>query len=101
MRKTNPIIVVKLGGRTQSDPRLAPALVGLWRSAAQQLVIVHGGGDQVSVLQRLRGEEPVFVGGRRVTTPLALELVRMALSGLSNKQLVAALNAAGARAGGI
>ena len=101
MRKTNPIIVVKLGGRTQSDPRLAPALVGLWRSAAQQLVIVHGGGDQVSVLQRLRGEEPVFVGGRRVTTPLALELVRMALSGLSNKQLVAALNAAGARAVGI
>jgi acetylglutamate kinase len=92
---------VKLGGRTQTDPRLAPVLVALWRSAAQHLVIVHGGGDQISVLQRLRGEEPVFVGGRRVTTPLALELVRMALSGLSNKQLVSALNAAGARAVGI
>ena len=45
----------------------------------------------------MRGEEPSFVGGRRVTTPLALELVRMVLSGLANKQLVSALSAAGAR----
>ena len=95
------IRVVKLGGRTQSDPRLAAVIADLWRTAPHSLVIVHGGGDQISALQRLRGEEPVFVGGRRVTTPLALELVRMSLSGLSNKQLVSALNAAGARAVGI
>lgn len=65
------------------------------------LVIVHGGGDQISALQRLRGEEPVFIGGRRVTTPLALELVRMVLSGLANKQLVSALTMRDVRAVGI
>ncbi len=94
-------MVVKLGGRTQNDPALAGALAALWRATGGQLVIVHGGGDQISAFQRLRGEEPVFVGGRRVTTDTALELVRMVLSGLANKQLVSALVAAGAPAVGI
>ncbi len=94
-------IVVKLGGRTQSDPALPAALAALWFSSEKHLVIVHGGGDQISALQRLRGEEPVFVGGRRVTTEAALELVRMVLSGLANKQLVSALTAVGAPAVGV
>lgn len=95
------MIVVKLGGRTQSDPALPAALAALWRASGERLVIVHGGGDQISALQRMRGEEPVFVGGRRVTTEGVLELVRMVLSGLANKQLVSALTAAGAPAVGI
>lgn len=94
-------VVVKLGGRTQSDPALPTALAALWKACDGQLVIVHGGGDQISALQRMRGEEPVFVGGRRVTTEGALELVRMVLSGLANKQLVSALTAIGAPAVGI
>jgi acetylglutamate kinase len=89
------IVVVKLGGRTQADPALPGALAGLWRSTSGALVVVHGGGDQISVLQRLRGEEPVFVGGRRVTSAGDIELIRMVLSGSANKQLVASLNAAG------
>lgn len=93
--------VVKLGGRTQADPLLPAALAALWRATAGQLVIVHGGGDQISALQLLRGEEPVFVGGRRVSTPLVLELVRMVLSGSANKQLVSALTAAGVPAVGV
>ncbi len=97
----NGLIVVKLGGRTQGDPALPAALAALWHATNGNLVIVHGGGDQISALQRLRGEEPVFVGGRRVTTPIALELVRMVLSGLANKQLVSALTAAGVPAVGI
>lgn len=94
-------IVVKLGGRTQSDPALPAALAALWTASGGRLVVVHGGGDQISALQRLRGEEPVFVGGRRVTTEAVLELVRMVLSGLANKQLVSALSVAGAPAVGI
>lgn len=93
-------MVVKLGGRTQGDPGLPSALAALWRSTGGRLVVVHGGGDQISALQRMRGEEPVFVGGRRVTTPLVLELVRMVLSGGANKQLVSALTAAGVPAVG-
>ncbi|MEO7521485.1 MAG: acetylglutamate kinase [Gemmatimonas sp.] len=94
-------IVVKLGGRTQSDPALPASLASLWTTTGGNLVIVHGGGDSISALQRMRGEEPVFVGGRRVTTEGALELVRMVLSGSSNKTLVAALTSAGAPAVGI
>ena len=95
------MFIVKLGGRTQNDPALPAALAALWRATNGGVVVVHGGGDQISALQRLRGEEPVFVGGRRVTTDTALELVRMVLSGLANKQLVSALVAAGAPAVGI
>lgn len=96
----NPI-VVKLGGRTQSDAALPSTLAALWTASGGRLVVVHGGGDQISALQRLRGEEPVFVGGRRVTTEGVLELVRMVLSGLANKQLVSALTAVGVPAIGI
>lgn len=98
---SSPRIVVKLGGRTQNDPALPAALAQLWKATAQRAVVVHGGGDQISALQRLRGEEPVFIGGRRVTTDTALELVRMVLSGLANKQLVSAVVAEGAPAVGI
>jgi acetylglutamate kinase len=95
------LVVVKLGGRTQSDPALPAALASLWTLSGGRLVVVHGGGDQISALQRMRGEEPVFVGGRRVTTEGVLELVRMVLSGLANKQLVSAMTEAGAPAVGI
>jgi acetylglutamate kinase len=95
------VILVKLGGRTQNDPALPAALAALWQSTGGRVVVVHGGGDQISALQRLRGEEPEFIGGRRVTTDTALELVRMVLSGLANKQMVSALVAAGAPAVGI
>lgn len=63
--------------------------------------MVHGGGNEISALQRALGSEPAFAGGRRVTSERDLDLVRMALSGLANKRLVAALVAAGAPAVGI
>ncbi len=93
--------VVKLGGRTQDDPGLAPALAGVWRATGGRLVVVHGGGDAVSALQRARGVTPAFVGGRRVTGAGDLDDLRMALSGLANKRLVAALQAAGVPAVGL
>lgn len=101
MGQSGPITVVKLGGRTQGDPQLPGALASLWSTSGGRLVIVHGGGDQLSSLQRMRGEEPEFINGRRVSSPLVLELVRMVLSGAANKQLVSALTAAGAPAVGI
>lgn len=92
--------VVKLGGRTQGDPRLPPAIAALSRQG-RSLILVHGGGDQISELQRRMGREPRFVDGRRVTTAADLELVRMVLSGQANKALVAALVDAGVRALGL
>lgn len=92
--------VVKIGGRPQADAALPATLAECWRASGGQMVVVHGGGDAVSELQRARGVEPRFVGGRRVTTPGDLDVLRMALSGLANKQLVAALAGAGVPAFG-
>jgi acetylglutamate kinase len=93
--------VIKVGGRAQADPRLARALAACWRAAPRDVVVVHGGGDEVSALQRAAGVEPRFVDGRRVTAPDDIDRLRMALSGLANKRLVAALVAAGADALGL
>jgi acetylglutamate kinase len=93
--------VVKIGGRVQEDPRLAPAVASAAHARPGGLVIVHGGGDDISRLQRQLGHEPRFVGGRRTTTGAELDIVRMVLSGSANKRLTAAFQSAGARAVGV
>lgn len=96
-----PMLVVKLGGRTQADPVLPGVIAEVWKQRGGRMAIVHGGGDQISLLQQQRGDKPQFVGGRRVTTEVDLEVVRMALSGLANKQLVSAFVAGGVPAVGL
>ena len=93
--------VVKLGGRVQGDPELAPALASLWRLEPGDLCVIHGGGDEISDLQRSLGREPKFVNGRRITSEEDVDLVRMVLSGSANKRLVSALRSAGVPAVGI
>lgn len=92
--------VIKIGGRAQGDPQLIVQLAAAARRG-ESLVIVHGGGDEVSALQRRLGLEPQFRGGRRVTSAEDLELVRMVLSGATNKRLVAQLISAGVQAVGL
>lgn len=92
--------VVKIGGRAQSDPALAGAIAKAV-AAGDAVCVVHGGGDEVSQLQRRLGMEPKFSGGRRVTSAEDLEVVRMVLSGATNKRLVAQLLGVGVRAVGI
>lgn len=94
-------MVVKLGGRVQRDPMLPAVLAALAAARPGALFLVHGGGDEISSLQRALGVEPAFVGGRRVTGERDVDLVRMALSGTSNKRLVNALVAGGVPAVGI
>jgi acetylglutamate kinase len=93
--------VIKIGGRVQDDPGLASAVATASKRAAGRLVVVHGGGDDISRLQRQLGHEPRFVGGRRATSEAELDVVRMVLSGSANKKLVAAFQSAGLRAVGI
>ena len=93
--------VVKIGGRAQSSADLAHRLADAWREAPGSFCLVHGGGDEVSALQRLKGKEPRFVDGRRFTTTEDIEIVRMVLSGAVNKRLVSNLTAAGIPAVGI
>lgn len=105
--------VIKIGGRVQDDPALPRAIAELLRAPGRapgrapatrdtvDTVVVHGGGDEISALQRRLGHEPRFVGGRRATTPAELEVVRMVLSGTANKRLAAVLQSAGVRAVGV
>lgn len=91
--------VIKIGGRAQSDPEL----IGALRAASRRsrVCVVHGGGDEVSALQRRLGATPRFHGGRRITTAEDIEIVRMVLSGTVNKRLVAQLVGEGVRAVGL
>jgi acetylglutamate kinase len=93
--------VVKIGGRAQADPSLAAAIRAAWSASPRELCIVHGGGDEVSAMQRALGREAAFVGGRRVTSKEDLDLLRMVLSGIVNKRLVNGLIAAGVPALGL
>jgi acetylglutamate kinase len=93
--------VVKIGGRAQADPRLATTLREAWNADPGELCVVHGGGDEMSAMQRALGRNAAFVGGRRVTSEGDLELLRMVLSGVVNKRLVNTLVAAGLPAVGI
>lgn len=94
------IRVVKIGGRAQTDARL-PAALRTAYTRGDRLCVVHGGGDEVTALQRALGQEPTFVNGRRATSPEELNLVRMVLSGTVNKRLVGAWSHAGLPAVGI
>ncbi len=93
--------VIKIGGRPQADPTLGPALAAGWADGSGGLVLVHGGGDEVSTLQAALGGSTTFVNGRRVTTEKDIDLVRMALSGSANKRLVSSLVQNGVHAVGL
>ena len=95
------IRVIKVGGRAQRAVALIPTLAAAWRATPGALVVVHGGGDEVTALQRTMGRNPQFIGGRRVTTDEDIAILRMTLSGVVNKRLVAALVAQGVPAVGI
>ena len=86
--------VLKIGGRAQNDPSLMQVIHEAWKASPGALCVIHGGGDEVSAMQRALGREAAFVGGRRVTAQSDLELLRMVLSGVVNKRLVSGLVAA-------
>ena len=96
--------MIKYGGHAMADEALrlafAQDLVFL-RYAGLRPVVVHGGGPQITEhLDRL-GVESAFTAGLRVTTPEAMEVVRMVLSGKVNKDIVGLINRHGPFAVGI
>ncbi|MDQ6690068.1 MAG: acetylglutamate kinase [Gemmatimonadota bacterium] len=92
---------MKIGGRAQADANLFALLAEAWTRSPRSLCVVHGGGDEVSSMQRAIGREASFIGGRRVTSRDDLDLLRMVLSGVVNKRLVNGLVAAGVPAVGL
>jgi acetylglutamate kinase len=88
-------VVIKYGGHAMTDEALRQAfaqdLVFL-RYAGLRPVVVHGGGPQITEQLGRLGVETTFAAGLRVTTPEAMEVVRMVLSGKVNKDLVGLIN---------
>ena len=95
------ITVAKVGGNEIDDSRWLERLARAVAQRRAPLVLVHGGGREVTELQRTLGAEPEWRDGLRVTTPEALRAVSMVLSGLVNKRLAALLIGAGVEAVGI
>lgn len=97
-------ILVKIGGTQLSDPRsrsdLATAVAGA-KAAGHQLILVHGGGDQIRDLTGKLGIEDRYHNGLRITDAETAEAVLMVLGGQVNRQLVAELGARGVEAVGI
>jgi acetylglutamate kinase len=97
-------VLVKLGGTLLDAAESRDALAGQLAAArgrGVELVVVHGGGKQMTRYLAERGIESRFVGGLRVTTPETLDAVLKIFAGSVNHELVASLNRAGALAVGL
>ena len=97
-------VVVKYGGHAMDDPVLADLFardIVLMHLVGMNPVVVHGGGPQISDLMRRLGKEPQFVDGLRVTDAETVDIVRMALVGKVNREVVASVNRHGSYAVGL
>jgi acetylglutamate kinase len=89
------IVVVKYGGNAMTDDTLKRAFaedIAFLRFAGFKPVVVHGGGPQISSMLDRLGIESEFRGGLRVTTPEAMDVVRMVLVGQVQRELVGLIN---------
>ena len=95
--------LLKLGGELLEDAAAMRAMAVAVRKLAgtQRVIVVHGGGRAIDAELRLRGIQPVFVDGLRVTDAPTLDSVVSVLAGRTNTAFVGALHAAGVRAVGL
>jgi acetylglutamate kinase len=103
-RFAGAVVVLKYGGHAMVDDELKQAFaqdVVFLRSAGLRPVVVHGGGPQISAMLGRLGIDTDFRGGLRVTTPEAMDVVRMVLVGQVGRELVGLVSAAGGRAVGL
>jgi acetylglutamate kinase len=95
------VTVIKVGGNEVDEPCWVQKLARAVADHRGHVVIVHGGGKEVTALQRTLGAEPEWRDGLRVTSNEAMRAVSMVLSGVVNKRLVSALVSSGVEAVGI
>jgi acetylglutamate kinase len=89
------VVVVKYGGNAMTDEDLGRAFaadVAFLRLAGLKPVVVHGGGPQISSMLGRLGIASEFRAGLRVTTPEAMDVVRMVLVGQVGRQLIGLIN---------
>jgi acetylglutamate kinase len=97
-------VVIKYGGNAMIKPELQEAFAAdmvFLRYAGIKPVVVHGGGPQISRMLDKLGIQSEFRGGLRVTTPEAMDVVRMVLTGQVGRELVGLINQHGPFAVGL
>ena len=103
-RYTGKIVVVKYGGNAMTNEQLKQQvmedIVLLWLIGVK-VVLVHGGGPEISEFMGKLGKQPVFVEGLRVTDQETVDIVQMVLAGKVNKTLVNLLQMKGGKAVGL
>lgn len=100
----NQRVVVKIGGtliEEEETRRLLALQIGGAVRVGHRLLVVHGGGAQLTAFLKRAGIEPTFVEGRRVTSPEVLDAAVKVMAGSVNHELLAAFAEVGVRACGI
>lgn len=98
------IVVIKYGGNAMVNEDIKRSVMGdvtLLRLIGIRVVLVHGGGPEISALLKRIGKQSEFVDGLRVTDAETAEVVQMVLAGKVNKSLVSLLQSMGGRAIGL
>ncbi len=103
-RYNGKVVVVKYGGNAMINEQLKEQvmedIVLLWLIGVK-VVLVHGGGPEISEIMAKLGKKPEFVDGLRVTDKETVDIVQMVLAGKVNKTLVNLLETKGGKAMGI
>ena len=103
-RYNGEIVVVKYGGNAMIDETLKQQVMEdialLWLIGVK-VVLVHGGGPEISDMMKKLGKKPEFVDGLRVTDKETVDIVQMVLAGKVNKSLVTLLQMKGGHAVGL
>ena len=97
-------VVVKYGGSAMVDESLKDAVMSdivLMQLVGIRVVVVHGGGKEISAMLRKIGKESRFVDGMRCTDRETIDVVQMVLAGKVNKDLVQLLERHGGRSVGL
>lgn len=103
-RYNGKIVVIKYGGNAMVNEKLKQQVMEditlLWLIGVK-VVLVHGGGPEISDTMKKLGKESVFVGGLRVTDKETVDIVQMVLAGKVNKTLVNLIQTKGGHAVGL
>ena len=103
-RYTGKLVVIKYGGNAMVDENLKQQvmedIVLLWLIGVK-VVLIHGGGPEISSMMAKLGKEPKFINGLRVTDKETIDIVQMVLAGKVNKDLVNLLQTKGGHAIGL
>jgi acetylglutamate kinase len=98
------VFVIKASGGVFGDPASTRALmeqVAILHQVGIRVVVVHGGGPQLTELQQSLGVEAKMVAGRRVTDAKSIEITSMVLNGLVNTQILGICREVGINAVGV